>query len=47
MIIYTILNRKNNKCFTKTFDNPFQAEKYRRKLNYSRNYKIIRTIYDI
>ena len=47
MIIYTILNNKTNRCFAKTFDNPYQAESYRRRLFYSKHLKIVKTVYGI
>lgn len=47
MIIYTILNKTNNKTFVKTFDNIYGAEKYRKKIGFSKKLKIVRVIYDI
>lgn len=47
MIIYTILNKKTNKCFAKTFENPYQAESYRKKIFYSKYLRIVRTVHGI
>lgn len=47
MIIYTILNLKNNKQFTKVFDTEYEAAKFRRKIHYSKRLLLLHSIYDI
>lgn len=47
MIIYTVLDKFKNTSFTKNFDSPYKAEKFRKRIDNSKRYNIVRIIYDI
>ena len=46
MIIYTIYDKVKKVRFAKTFDSPYFANKFEKKLKRSKRFEIIGTVYD-
>lgn len=46
MIIFKIFDRRKNTIFTKVFDSPYNAEKFRNRINHSKRFSLVHAIYD-